>query len=48
MAVSQKYPEKHGVCLNFSDEHNFFLSPFRHVRKRDQEVAHSVKHPLGF
>ena len=48
LSVKNKISEKRGVCLNFSDEHNFFLCPFRYVCKRDQEVAHNVNHPPYF
>ena len=48
VSVKNKIPEKYGACLNFSFEHNFFLSPFRYVRKRNQEIAHSENHPPDF
>ena len=48
LSVKNKIAEKHGACLNFSYEHNFFLSPFTYVCKKNQEIAHSENHPPDF
>ena len=36
MAVSQnRIAEKHGIQVNFSDKHNFYLSTYRYVCKSE-------------
>ena len=47
LSVKNRIEEKHGIQVNFSDKHNFYLSAYRYVCKSDQEVAHSENHPPG-
>ena len=47
LSVKNRIAEKHGIQVNFSDKHNFYLSAYRYVCKSDQEVAHSENHPPG-
>ena len=39
--------EKHGIQVNISDKHNFYLSATWYVGKSDQVVVHSKNHPTG-
>ena len=47
LSVKNRIAEKHGIEVNFSEKHNFYLSPYRYVCKSEQEVAHSENHPPG-
>ena len=47
LPFKNRIAEKHGILVNFSDEHNFYHSAYRHVCKSDQEVANSENYPPG-
>ena len=47
LSVKNRIAEKHGIQVNFSDKHNFYLSAYRYICKSGQEVAHSENHPPG-
>jgi len=47
LSIKTRIVEKHGIQVNFSDNHNFYLSAYRYVCKSDKDVAHSENHPTG-
>ena len=45
LPVKNKIAKKHGIQVNVSDKHYFYLSEYRYVFKSDQELTHSEYHP---
>jgi len=43
--VKQTILKDHGIVVNFSASHNFYVSAYRYVTKEDTEVHHSPGHP---
>jgi len=47
VSVRNRIALTHGIQINFSDSHDFYLSAYRYVCKQDQQVTHSTNHPEG-
>ena len=45
LRVKNSIKEKHNIVVNFSDEHNHYISAYRYVCKSDADVVHSNGHP---
>lgn len=45
LAVRNRLESKYGIDVNFSNNHDFYLSSYRYVCKEDEEVVHSKNHP---
>lgn len=45
LSVKRQIAEKHGIQVNFSDKHDFYLSAYRYICKTDKDVYHSQNHP---
>ena len=45
LSVKRNIQSKHGIVINFSDKHDYYLSAYRYVCKEDPNVEHSAGHP---
>jgi len=43
--VKTNITKKHNIVINFSNSHNFYISAYRYVCKKDTNVYHSTNHP---
>ena len=43
--VKRRISETYGIEINFSGNHNYYLSAYRYVCKEDTNVYHSIEHP---
>lgn len=44
-AVKERITKRHGIIINFSDKHDYYISTYRYLTKFDKSVAHSNGHP---
>jgi len=47
IGVRNRLSLKYSIQVHFSDSHDFCPSSYRYVCKEDQDVFHSVDHPMG-
>lgn len=45
VAIRNRIQQQYGICVNFSDKHDFYLSAYRYVCKEDNDIFHSNGHP---
>ena len=45
ISVKARLTENHNIVVNFSDEHNFYISAYRYLCKQDNNVAYIQEHP---
>ena len=43
--VKEAIQKKHGIVVHFSNEHDYYISAYRHFVKKDRSVVHSEGHP---
>ena len=45
LKVKESINNDHGIMLNFSDSHNYYIAAYRYICKTDNQVYHSDGHP---